>query len=157
MSIVPNHNYRSTVSSTDGHQTASNAAPALPDTLRSQNGGATPLSTLVNGKHPLEPKLQNWDHTQRQRDLQQYRQVFGLAEPMKREMELAIVQNSDFNPLSLGTASSSSNLTSGLHQDILRNREASVDWEDVYPGSVVSGGVSLGVDVHGAIEKSLGI
>ncbi|CEP61995.1 Ump1p LALA0_S04e05336g [Lachancea lanzarotensis] len=151
MSIVPNQNYHTNVSSLSGSQVASNAAPALPDTLRSQNGGAAPLTSRINGKHPLEAKLQNWDQTQRQRDLQNYRQVFGLAEPMKREMELAIVRNSDFAPLSSGTA--------GMHEDILLNREANVDWEDIYPGSnsMGSGGVSLGADVHGAIEKSLNI
>ncbi|SCU93669.1 LAFA_0F17612g1_1 [Lachancea sp. 'fantastica'] len=158
MSIVPNQNYQTNVSSLSGSQPASNAAPALPDTLRSQNGGAAPLTSRMNGKHPLEAKLQNWDTTQRQRDLQQYRQVFGLAEPMKREMELAIVRNSDFNPLSLGTENGFSSPAS-MHRDILLNREASVDWEDVYPGSssMGIGGVSLGADVHGAIERSLNI
>ncbi|SCU94715.1 LANO_0E07822g1_1 [Lachancea nothofagi CBS 11611] len=154
MSIVPNKNYRSAVSSTSSHHKTSNAAPALPDSLRNQNGGATPLSTQTNGKHPLETKLQSWDQTQRNRDLEQYRRVFGLAEPMKREMELAIVQNSDFNPLSQST---DSGFSTSLHRDILLNREASVDWEDVYQGSGIVGGVSMGPDVHGAIEKSLGI
>lgn len=151
MSIVPKNSYKTSVSSVGDEQLASNAAPALSDRLRPQNGGSTPLSSQVNGKHPLEQRLKNWDQTQHERNLQQYRQVFGVAEPLKREMELQIVENTDFNPLA-----SCAN-TSSLHRDILLNKEASVDWEDIYPGTGFSGGVNLGADVHGAIEKQLGI
>ncbi|SCU84755.1 LADA_0D03598g1_1 [Lachancea dasiensis] len=150
MSVVPTQDFKTSVSTNSQNKPSSSVVSALPDTFRCQDGGATPLSTQTNGKHPLESKLKNWDQTQRNRDLEQYRRVFGIAEPMKREMELAIVQNTDFNPLSERAGS-------GLHQDILLNREACVDWEDVYPGSGIIGGVSMGMDVHGSIEKSLGI
>lgn len=151
MSIIPSKSYQSSVSSISNSHAASNAAPALPDALRHQDGGSAPLSSQLNGKHPLEKSIQNWDQTQRERNMQQYKQVFGVAEPLRREMELQIVQNSDFNPLSSLTNGSS------IHRDILLNKEASVDWEDIYPGTGLTGGVNLGADVHGSIEKQLGL
>lgn len=59
--------------------------------------------------------------------MEQYRRVFGSAEPIKREMDLQIVQSTDFVPSVLGGSSN-------VHRDILLNKDASVDWEDVYTG-----------------------
>lgn len=64
-------------------------------------------------------------------------------------MELRIVESSDFNPLSSAGGS--------IHRDILLNKEASVDWEDIYPGTGLASGVNLGADIHAKIEKQLGI
>ncbi|SCU91980.1 LAMI_0E08196g1_1 [Lachancea mirantina] len=147
MNVVPSSNFRSSVASNQIKGATSNAAPTLPDNLRLQKG-ALPLSSELSGQHPLENRVNNWDATQRRRQLEQYRQVFGIAEPIKREMELQIVEHSNFNPLDTTGQRS-------MHADILLNRDASVDWEDVYPSADATGAVDLGHNVHGQIEQQL--
>ena len=56
------------------------------------------------------------------------RRLLGMADPIKREMELELVQQSEFRPQVLGGSAR-------LHSDILQNKDWSVDWEDVYPAS----------------------
>ncbi|EDO18606.1 hypothetical protein Kpol_1048p37 [Vanderwaltozyma polyspora DSM 70294] len=148
MNIVPSDNFKSSVSTVSESKIVSNAVPSLPDTLRQQEGGAVPLSTQLNDRHPLENRVQNWEETQRKRQLEQYRQIFGIAEPVKREMELKIVENTDFNPLS--------NNASSIHRDILLNKECDVDWEDVYTSTTDSNSM-LTSNVHSKIESTLGI
>lgn len=147
MNVVPTPDYKSSVSTDQKQETTSNALPTLPDTLRQQEGGAVPISSQLNDRHPLQSRLQNWEETQRNRQLEQYRQIFGIAEPMKRVMELEIVDRTDFNPLN----------QSSLHRDILLNKEASIDWEDVYPGSGLQSGNVLSDDVHAQIERQVRI
>lgn len=147
MNVVPPTDYKTSVSTADSKQSSSHALEALPDTFRQQEGGAIPLSSQLNDRHPLESRLQNWEQTQRSRQLEQYRQIFGIAEPMKRVMELEIVDRTDFNPLN----------QSSLHRDILLNKDASIDWEDVYPGTGLQSGNVLGDDVHATIERRTGI
>lgn len=147
MNVVPESNFRTTVSTDQSPETVSNALRSLPDTLRQQEGGAVPLSSQLNDRHPLENRLQNWDATQRNRQLEQYRQIFGIAEPTKRAMELELVERTDFNPLN----------QSSLHRDILLNKDASIDWEDVYPGHNTTSGLNLGDDLHAHIERQVGI
>lgn len=149
MNIVPPSSHKSTVSTAQDPSASSNAVSALPDTFRQQQGGAVPLSTQLNDRHPLESRLQNWEQTERKRQLEQYRQIFGVAEPMKRVMELEIVDRTDFNPLN----------HSSLHHDILLNKDCTIGWEDVYPGTGLdsqSGNV-LGDSVHSHIERRAGI
>lgn len=147
MNVVPESNFKSTVSTDQASESVSNVLRTLPDTLRQQEGGAVPISSQLNDRHPLEARLQNWDKTQRNRQLEQYRQLFGVAEPMKRVMELEIVERTDFNPLN----------QSSLHRDILMNKDASIDWEDVYPGQALQSGLNVGDDVHTRIERQVGI
>lgn len=147
MNVVPQASFKSSVSTDQEKESVSSSLRTLPDTLRQQEGGAVPLSSQLNDRHPLEAHLQNWDATQRNRQLEQYRQLFGVAEPMKRVMELEIVERTDFNPLN----------QSSLHRDILLNKDASIDWEDVYPGVGLQSGLNLGSDVHAQIERQAGI
>ena len=146
MSIVPK-GHQDRVSTSQG--VTSNAA-SLPDTLRMQEGGAVPLSSQLNDRHPLMHRVQNWEETQHRRQLEQYRYIFGLAEPMRRMMEIGIVDATDFNPVSQGQSS--------IHRDILMNKETSVDWEDIYPenNGLLSGNM-VGDDVHTQIERKVGI
>ncbi|QLG74958.1 hypothetical protein HG535_0H02850 [Zygotorulaspora mrakii] len=149
MNIVPPSNHKSTVSTAQDPFAASNAVKALPDTFRQQEGGAVPISTQLNDRHPLESRILNWESTERKRQLEQYRQIFGIAEPMRRVMELEMVDRTDFNPLN----------TSSLHHDILLNKDCSIDWEDIYPsnGLDTHSGNLLGDTVHSHIERSAGI
>ena len=154
MNIVPPRNFPSAVSTDNDHQNLSNAVKSLPDTFRQQQGGALPLSTQLNDRHPLESHLQRWEDTQYRRQLEQYRQVFGIAEPMKRVMELELVKSTDFNPLSDITQNSS------IHRDILMNKDNSIDWEDVYPDTHVrtmASGMMVANDIHSKIESKLNL
>lgn len=58
------------------------------------------------------------------------RRQFGIAEPVKRQMELNIVRAGEWRPSALGGAG-----TAGVHADILSGRDTEIDWEDVYEGN----------------------
>ncbi|CCK68027.1 Ump1p KNAG_0A03440 [Huiozyma naganishii CBS 8797] len=107
MNVVPRNEYKSSVSSTG-------------DALRSGAAGA-PLATQMNGRHPLEQRVAKWEETQRKRQWEQYRQVFGVAEPMRRKMELSIVEATDFHPARNDGAPTASHQGS-MHRDILLNK-----------------------------------
>ncbi|CCD24237.1 Ump1p NDAI_0C05780 [Naumovozyma dairenensis CBS 421] len=148
MNVAPKSDFKSTISTADGKKITSNATHgALPDTLRLQEGGAVPISSELNDRHPLESRLKNWDVNEHERALEQYRQIFGIAEPLRREMELSIVEKTDFNPLN----------SNSMHRDILLNKDTSVDWEDVYPGGRMASGMMIGNDIHNQIERKTGI
>lgn len=102
----------------------------------------------MNNRHPLEGRVQNWEETQYNTRLEMYRRVFGAGEPIKRTMELNIIESTDFRPLVLGGADS-------MHKDILLNRDASVDWEDIYKGGFESGHNVQ--DFHSEMERKVGI
>lgn len=99
------------------------------DTLRS-NEGPLSVSSKINNRHPLESRIKNWDQTQRDHQLETYRRMFGAAEPIKREMELNIVQENDFKPMLLGGPSNT-------QRDILLNKDTRLDWEDIYTGKSI--------------------
>lgn len=147
MNVIPSSGFQSTVSTDQDKLHQSNAVSSLPDTFRQQEGGAVPLSSQLNDRHPLMMRVQSWEQTQRERQLEQYRQVFGIAEPMKRVMELEIVQNTDFNPLN----------SSNIHQDILLNKDTSIDWEDVYTENNNTSGMMVANDIHTTIENKLNL
>ncbi|KKK27123.1 hypothetical protein P175DRAFT_0451948 [Aspergillus ochraceoroseus IBT 24754] len=113
------------------------SAPGLPDTLRnnltlpapvgppsSQSG--TPVST-----HPLEARLLAWRQTQDALKMETLRRTYGIAEPVRRGMELKIVRDGTFRPAVLGGAKGGN-----VHEDILvlGGRDAEVGWEDVFQG-----------------------
>lgn len=72
--------------------------------------------------------------------------MFGAAEPIKRSMELKIVDETDFRPQALGERAPS------LHKDILLGKEMSLDWEDVYDGFGENP-----VDFHLELERKVGM
>lgn len=59
------------------------------------------------------------------------RRVYGIAEPVRRGMELKIVKDGEFRPAVLGGGKQPS-----LHEDILvlGGRDADIAWEDVFQG-----------------------
>lgn len=147
-SIVPKDSFPSSVQSHGGSQNEAQSVAALPDVLRSQRGGAVPLSTQWTQKpHPLESRLAQWQHEQQKRQYSHLRQVFGVAEPTRRAMELAIVENSDGGSMA----------NSGLHRDILLNRECDIGWEDVYGDGLASAALEPGTDLHTRMERHMGI
>lgn len=143
---MPENKQASTVSTTAFGESSENT-PALQDTLRTQQGPLS-IASQLNGRHPLESRIQNWEATQQDTKLEMYRRVYGAGEPIKRTMELSLLYAAEFRPQILGGPDS-------LHRDILLNREATVDWEDVYHGGFASGGAVP--DFHTEMERRLGI
>lgn len=144
MRAVPQDKHLSAVLSTLFGPASANA-PALQDTLRAQQGPLN-IASKLNGRHPLELRLQQWEETQHSTRMETYRRVFGAGEPMRRTMELALV-DSDYTPAAVGGGDK-------MHRDILLNRETDVDWEDVYRGGLESGVVE---DMHSEMERRMGI
>lgn len=56
------------------------------------------------------------------------RRTFGIAEPIRRGMELKTVRDGSWRPMELGGGNAS------VHEDILNGRDTSCDWEDVFTG-----------------------
>ncbi|KAF2217333.1 hypothetical protein CERZMDRAFT_89808 [Cercospora zeae-maydis SCOH1-5] len=129
------------------------SAPGVHDTLRSNLSLSTPApKTTASGSnptlqssHPLENRLANWRAQQDTLKNELLRRQFGIAEPVKRQMELAIVRAGEWRPKVLGAGTAGS----GLHADILMGRDCELDWEDVF-----SGGAELRneVDFHTEME-----
>ncbi|KAI1413770.1 proteasome maturation factor UMP1 [Hypoxylon sp. FL1857] len=151
MRIVPPASYSSTYSSTN---TSAPSAPGVHDTLRhglglsaldsvsSSSTAAAPVS-----RHPLEARLKAWESTQENLRMESLRRTFGIAEPIRRGMELKITREGEWRPLALGGGAKS------VHEDILRGREAMLDWEDVFTGEEQRSVVS----VHEEMERKLKI
>jgi proteasome maturation protein len=59
------------------------------------------------------------------------RRAYGIAEPVRRGMEMKIVKNGSFRPAALGGGSHGN-----LHEEVLAigGRETEVGWEDVFAG-----------------------
>ncbi|RLV91943.1 Proteasome maturation factor UMP1 [Spathaspora sp. JA1] len=144
--IIPNNQQESSVTTTKFGEPAEHA-PGLQDILRTQEGPLN-ISSKLNNQHPLQSRITNWEKTQQETKLEMYRRVFGAGEPIKRSMELELVQASDFKPSVLGGSDS-------MHRDVLLGKDTSVDWEDVYPGGFESGNNVK--DFHSEMEKKMGI
>ena len=85
------------------------------------------------------------------------RRTFGLAEPLRRGMELHMVRTADsFRPSVLGTPGR-------LHEDILCGRDGEISWEDVYNGqdglrsTTGMGGDGQGVGWMEEMERKVGM
>ncbi|CUM64651.1 uncharacterized protein PRCAT00002260001 [Priceomyces carsonii] len=146
MRVVPEESKATSISSTSFGEPASHA-PGLQDILKSQEGPLN-LASKINGRHPLESRIENWEKTQHETKLDSYRRIFGAGEPIKRTMELEIVDATDFKPSVLGGPDS-------MHKDILLNKDTSIDWEDIYKGGFESHNNVK--DFHTEMEKQLGI
>ena len=55
------------------------------------------------------------------------RRTFGIAEPVRRGMELRIAREGEWRPAVLGASA-------GISGDVLAGRDAEVAWEDVFKG-----------------------
>ena len=74
------------------------------------------------------------------------RRAFGVAEPVRRGMELKITRDGEWRPAVLGGGGAP-----GLHEDILLGRDATVEWEDVFTGQESAGLVGM----HDEMERKL--
>ena len=112
------------------------SAPGVHDTLRSNQSlntphNASPAFSAVASSHPLEARLNSWRSTQDTLKMNMLRREFGIAEPIRRGMEVKICQEGEWRPAVLGYKGE------GVHEEILSGRDASVDWEDVFNGEFV--------------------
>jgi hypothetical protein len=62
--------------------------------------------------------------------MEMLRRQFGIAEPVRRGMELKIASAGEWRPAALGGSS-------GVHKDILEGRDCEIGWEDVFTGKLV--------------------
>ena len=77
------------------------------------------------------------------------RRQFGIAEPVKRGMELNIVRAGEWRPMCFGGGG----MVSGVHEDILSGRDAEIGWEDVFTGEEMRDQV----DFHVEMERRFGM
>ena len=68
-----------------------------------------------------------WRETQDKLKMEMLRRQFGIAEPIRRGMELKIAAAGEWRPACLGQSS-------GVHKDILEGRDCEVAWEGVFVG-----------------------
>lgn len=89
------------------------------------SSSATPVA--LQSTHPLEARLVQWRDTQDRLKMEMLRRQFGIAEPVRRGMELKIASAGEWRPAALGGSS-------GVHKDILEGRDCEIGWEDVFTG-----------------------
>jgi proteasome maturation protein len=132
------------------------SAPGVHDTLRHNLSLSAPApkstgAPSTTSSHPLEARLSAWKAQQDSLKMSLLRKQFGIAEPVRRGMELAIVSSGEWRPAVLGEGSA------GLHRQILEGRDCEIDWEDVYQGQAVEGGMAMGMEFHGEMERRCGM
>ncbi|KAK3638655.1 hypothetical protein LTR56_012961 [Elasticomyces elasticus] len=128
------------------------SAPGVHDTLRANLSLSAPppkaaslsTSTTTQSFHPLEARLSRWRAQQDGLKMELLRRQFGIAEPVKRGMEMSIVQAGEWRPMSLGFGEGAS-----VHADILAGRDTELDWEDVYTGGEMRETVDFHVEMEG--------
>lgn len=130
MRIVPQSGHTTSHSHLATHSAGAPSAPGVHDTLRAGVGPSftTNSSITPDSAHPLEQRLKNWEATQDALKMEGLRRTFGIAEPIRRGMELKITREGEWRPLVLGGSER------GVHEDILKGRDTTIDWEDVYKG-----------------------
>lgn len=150
MRIVPADSHTNTFSHIRPSAHGAPSAPGLHDTLRAGVGPdpftQTAGSTAPASAHPLESRLKQWESTQESLRMDMLRRTYGVAEPIRRGMELKITQEGEWRPMALGGSSQA-----GVHEDILRGRDASVSWEDIYTGEEQRSAVGM----HDEMERKL--
>lgn len=72
-----------------------------------------------------------WRATQDAMKMESLRRAYGIAEPVRRGMELKIVRDGSFRPAVLGGMKGGN-----VHEDILSigGRDTEVQWEDIFSG-----------------------
>ncbi|KAL9614998.1 MAG: hypothetical protein Q9167_000529 [Letrouitia subvulpina] len=134
--------------STDTSSHGAPSAPGIHDTLRSNlSSGSTSTSTPTSA-HPLEARLAAWQATQDELKMTGLRRTFGVAEPVRRGMELQIVRDGEQQrPRALGPSASVSG-------DILAGRDLEVGWEDVFKGDETRDGPDFHTEMEGRAKMN---
>ncbi|UNI21662.1 hypothetical protein JDV02_007634 [Purpureocillium takamizusanense] len=149
MRIVPSSAHASSFSHTASHTSSAPSAPGVHDTFR-HGVGPSPHDAAAGkpaSAHPLEARLKGWEATQEALRMESLRRTFGIAEPVRRGMELKMVREGEWRPIALGGGLPS------VHEDILHGRDDMISWEDIFTGEETRGVVG----VHDEMEKKLKI
>ncbi|RDA96112.1 hypothetical protein CP533_1734 [Ophiocordyceps camponoti-saundersi (nom. inval.)] len=151
MRIAPPSSHATTFNQTT---TSAPSAPGIHDTLREGLGPAAAVEDADDrtkqqpvSSHPLEARLRNWEATQHELRMASLRRTFGVAEPVRRGMELKMVRKGDWRPAELRSGLPS------VHEDILRGTDGSLTWEDIFTGDETAAVVSF----HQEMDKKLRI
>lgn len=102
-----------------------------------------PFAQVANDAHPLESRVANWKANEEQFKMNLLQRTQGAAEPIRRSMEMAIIEKSTFVPSVVGGPSN-------VHLDILKNNDATVDWEDVHTDQHV-------FNFHEELQRQMGV
>ena len=147
--FVPAADHSSSFSHLSIHEKGAPSAPGLHDTLRFGVGPNPHSGDKPASAHPLESRLKAWEATQENMRMETLRRTYGMAEPIRRGMELKITRDGQWRPLALSGALG----TSSVHEEILRGRDETITWEDVFTGEEQRGAVA----VHDEMERKLKI
>ncbi|MCJ1225024.1 hypothetical protein MMC12_001671 [Toensbergia leucococca] len=125
------------------------SAPGIHDTLRANltpiiNPSSSAPQPLLSA-HPLEARLARWQATQDDLKMTGLRRTFGIAEPVRRGMELRIAREGEWRPAVLGASA-------GISGDVLAGRDAEVAWEDVFKGDETREGVDFHTEMEGRLR-----
>ncbi|KAI1818351.1 proteasome maturation factor UMP1-domain-containing protein [Poronia punctata] len=156
MRIVPSGQHTSTFTA----PAATNSAPSAPGVYDVMRAGLNPAATATStaatpvSRHPLEARLKAWEATQENLRMEALRKTFGMAEPIRRGMELKITREGSWRPACLGGKTGVTGVGSAsVHEDVLMGREAFCDWEDIFTGEEQR----AALDVHQEMERKLNI
>ncbi|KAK4232414.1 putative proteasome maturation factor UMP1 [Podospora fimiseda] len=124
--IIPADNHQTTFTHQPSKHNIAPSAPGLHDTLRAGVGPSPLESNQSVSAHPLESRLKQWEATQEALRMEMLRRTYGIAEPVRRGMELKITRDGQWRPVCLGGNKAS------LHDEILTGRDGIIEWEDVF-------------------------
>src|SRR5689334_8702108 len=108
MRVAPPSGHSTSHSHLAASSTGAPSAPGIHDTLRAGVGPtlnpttSSQSSVPTDSAHPLEHRLKNWEATQDALKMEGLRRTFGIAEPIRRGMELKITREGEWRPMVLG-------------------------------------------------------
>ncbi|KAK3391136.1 proteasome maturation factor UMP1 [Podospora didyma] len=148
--IIPADSHTSTFSHISERTAGAPSAPGLHDTLRAGVGPSAHAAAENQpaSAHPLEARLKAWEATREALRMETLRRAYGMAEPIRRGMELKITRDGAWRPMALGGGGATQ---PSLHDEILTGRDEMITWEDVYSGEDTRAAVS----VHDEMERKL--
>lgn len=79
------------------------------------------------------------------------RRTYGMAEPIRRGMELKITRDGEWKPAALGGSGGCAGGVGSVHEEILSGRDDTITWEDVFTGEETRAPVG----VHDEMERKL--
>ncbi|MCJ1477714.1 hypothetical protein MMC13_006387 [Lambiella insularis] len=150
--IAPSSSHPSSTTSLS-HSTSAPSAPGLPDPLRSAlTTAASPINpsttpAALTSAHPLETRLAHWRSTQQSLKMEGLRRTYGIAEPVRRGMEMKICREGEWRASVLGGSA-------GVSGDVLEGRDERVEWEDVFKGDETREGVDFHSEMEGRLKMN---
>lgn len=146
--IVPAEAHQTSFSHIASRSTSAPSAPGLHDTLRAGVGpSAFAPAEQPTSAHPLEARLRAWNSTREALRMELLRRTYGMAEPIRRGMELKITRDGEWRPMVLGGSGG----MASVHEEILTGRDDTISWEDVFTGEETRPMVGI----HEEMERKL--